>query len=69
MGFDEQKLEKLRGPMEDEGPRITAVRSQSGVRIGEVMRASEAIVDQSLDEISCGRVFAPHAGWVGHVEQ
>ena len=24
MGFDEQKLEKLRGPMEDAGPRITS---------------------------------------------
>jgi uncharacterized protein (DUF362 family) len=69
MGFDEKKLAKLRGPMEDEGPRITAIRSGSEVRVGEIERGSEAAAEKSLDEISWERAFVPHAGWVGHVER
>lgn len=68
MGFDERKLEKLRGPMEDEGPRITAVRSAADVRVGEVSRGAGDVVDRDLDEVSWERGFVPHAGWVGHVE-
>ena len=69
MGFDERKLAKLRGPMEDEGPRITAVRSTSDVRVGEVEADSVEVVDRGLEEISWERAFLPHAGWVGHVER
>ena len=69
MGFDEQKLAKLREPMADEGPRITAVRSESDVRVGEVSRDSAQVEDRRLDEISWERSFVPHAGWVGHVER
>ncbi len=69
MGFDERKLAKLREPMEDDGPRITAVRSVSDVRVGEVARDSAEIEDRGLEEISWERAFIPHAGWVGHVER
>jgi uncharacterized protein (DUF362 family) len=69
MGFDERKLAKLRGPMEDEGPRITAVHSAVDVRVGVVSRGGTEVADQELDEIAWGRVFVPHAGWVGHVER
>jgi uncharacterized protein (DUF362 family) len=69
MGFDEQKLAKLREPMADEGPRITAVRSSSDVRVGEVARDSAEVEDRGLDEISWDRAFVPHAGWIGHVER
>jgi uncharacterized protein (DUF362 family) len=69
MGFDESKLEKLRGPMEDSGPRITAVRSASDVRVGVVDRDETRVQDRSLDEVSWERAFVPHAGWVGHVER
>ncbi len=69
MGFDEQKLAKLREPMEDEGPRITAVRSNSDVRVGEVANGSTEVADRALDEIQWQRAFVPHAGWVGHVER
>jgi hypothetical protein len=68
MGFDERKLAKLREPMEDDGPRITAVRSVSDVRVGEVGRDSAEITDRGLEEISWERAFVPHAGWIGHVE-
>jgi uncharacterized protein (DUF362 family) len=69
MGFDEAKLDKLRGPMEDTGPRITAVRSAADVRVGECRGEDSAIVKRGLDEISWERSFVPHAGWVGMVER
>jgi uncharacterized protein (DUF362 family) len=69
MGFDERKLEKLRGPMDDVGPRITAVRSAADVSVGEVAQAAADVAERSLDEISWERSFVPHAGWVGHVER
>jgi len=69
MGFDERKLEKLRGPMEDEGPRITAVRRADDVRVGEVARGAARPVDRALDEIGWERPFVAHAGWLGHVER
>lgn len=69
MGFDEAKLSKLRGPMEDEGPRITAVRSADDVTVALRRSESEETVDCGLDDVVAERTFAPHAGWVGHVER
>lgn len=69
MGFDEMKLEKLKGPMLDEGPRITVVRDVADVCVGEVDRGGFIAVDRALDEIVWQRVFEPHAGWKGHVER
>jgi uncharacterized protein (DUF362 family) len=69
MGFDENKLPKLREPMRDAGPRITAIRSSKEVCVGEMMIGAESVRDRSLDEISWERAFVPHAGWVGHVER
>ena len=68
MGFDARKLAKLREPMNDEGPRITTVRSSSDVCVGEVASQTAEVVDRRLVEISWERAFVPHAGWVGHVE-
>ena len=69
MGFDEGKLEKLRGPMEDPGPRITGVRAARDVRVSEIARGEQQPVERTLDEIRWERVFLPHAGWAGHVER
>lgn len=69
MGFDEKKLEKLRGPMDDAGPRITAVRRPEEVRVGEVARGAAQTAERSLEEIRWERPFVAHAGWVGHVER
>lgn len=68
MGFDAEKFAKLREPMNDEGQRITAVRSGSDVRIGEIASDSSEVRERTLEDISCEREFVPHAGWVGHVE-
>jgi uncharacterized protein (DUF362 family) len=69
MGFDEQKLAKLREPMADDGPRITAIRSSGDVRVGVAEIGSEELRDRSLEEISWERGFVPHAGWIGQVER
>ena len=68
MGFDEEKLQKLAGPMNDEGPRITAVRSASDVQVGEVANQGGSVSDRTLDDISASEPFEAHAGWIGHVE-
>ena len=68
MGFDEQSLPKLRGPMEDPGPRITAVRSAGDVLVAERSGPDEEIVECELDDITASRPFEAHAGWIGHVE-
>jgi len=68
MGFDESKLPKLRGPMEDEGPRITAVRSAADVEVGEVALVSGNAETRTLDDITTTTAFEAHAGWIGHVE-
>jgi uncharacterized protein (DUF362 family) len=69
MGFDESRLEKLRGPMQDEGPRITRVRAASDVEVVEIEAGAQEPVRRSLDEIFWDRPFVPHAGWAGHVER
>ena len=69
MGFDETKIEKLAGPMRDDGPRITAVRDATDVEVGEVRASIEGVSDRSLDDITANSSFEPHAGWVGHVER
>lgn len=69
MGFDEQRLAVVRGPMEDETARITAVRSAADVVVGECAEDAEGVTDRTLDEITAAEPFEAHAGWIGHVEQ
>lgn len=69
MGFDENKLAKLRRPMEDSGPRITQVRKPTDIKVCEIGRESADVTTRTLDGITCTRIFVPHAGWVGHVER
>jgi hypothetical protein len=74
MGFDEQLIPKLREPMNDSGPRITAVRSPLDVVVGETRVGLDPferpeIEDRELDQIDCKIMFAPHPGWRGHIER
>lgn len=68
MGFDERRIPKVRAAMDDEGPRVTSVRSVDQVVVhshdpnGTARRAA-------LDEIDCARPFVPHRGWRGHIER
>lgn len=69
MGFDERKIEKLVGPMRDEGQRITLVRDAEDVEVAELRAGAQELNMRSLDEITAEKVFEPHAGWVGHIER
>ena len=66
MGFDEERIPKVREAMRDEGPRVTAVRGPSDVELVEIEAGRSRPVP--LDEIG-GIPFRPHAGWVGHIER
>ncbi|MCG8587999.1 MAG: DUF362 domain-containing protein, partial [Proteobacteria bacterium] len=69
MGFDERRIEKLWGPIEDEGPRITAVRDPADVRVHQVDAGSFDVRELSLDQVESDRTFVAHPGWRGHIER
>ncbi|MBJ20228.1 MAG: DUF362 domain-containing protein [bacterium] len=69
MGFDATKLQKLLGPMEDSGPRITRVRRSEDVEVGFVGGPGGAMTDYALDAIATAHAFVPHVGWAGHIER
>jgi uncharacterized protein (DUF362 family) len=69
MGFDEERIPKLREAMRDPGPRVTAVRSASDVSVVEVEAEGGAARTLRLEEVACARPFRPHAGWAGHLER
>lgn len=69
MGFDEQRIPKVREPMRDEQLRVTEVRSPGDVEVVEVFSGAFDARSLRLDEVRAERRFAPHAGWVGHVER
>lgn len=74
MGFDFERLPKLREAMRDPGPRITAVRSEADVRVTEVNADEVASVgspprEGPVSALACARAFVPHFGWRGHVER
>jgi uncharacterized protein (DUF362 family) len=69
MGFDEQRLPKLSEPMRDTHLRITAVRSPADVEVCEVDPSGFGEKRLRLDQIEARRPFAPHSGWLGHIER
>jgi uncharacterized protein (DUF362 family) len=69
MGFDEERLPKLREPMRDTQLRITAVRSPADVEVCEVDPSGLSERRLRLDQLEAPRPFAPHPGWRGHLER
>ena len=72
MGFDERNIPKVKGPMQDEGPRITRVRSPEDVSVVEARAGDEVefgSAERTLDEITADEPFEPHHGWRGHIER
>jgi uncharacterized protein (DUF362 family) len=69
MGFDWQRVPKVRELMRDRGPRVTAVREPSDVRVFETSGEPVAPRERALAEIVCERPFQPHPGWAGHIER
>ncbi len=69
MGFDEDRIPKIREAMTDSGPRITAVRSPKGVLVVESQRGSFEARETSLSSLRADRPFRPHIGWRGQLER
>jgi hypothetical protein len=69
MGFDEQKIPKIREPMADRELRVTAVRRPEDVSVIEIDARSGELARRTLGELRCERAFAAHPGWVGHIER
>jgi hypothetical protein len=69
MGFDEQRIPKIREALADEGLRITAVRDPGEVVIAERVEEDGVSREVGLDGLAAERCFAPHPGWVGHIER
>jgi uncharacterized protein (DUF362 family) len=67
MGFDEQRVPKLREALAATGHPIGAVRSAADVRVLEA-DAEGRPRELSLAELAPERPFAPHSGWRGHLE-
>lgn len=68
MGFDERKIAKVVEAMRDEGPRITAVRSDDDVRVFQTSDDGE-VRSMKLADLESKRAFAAHPGWRGHIER
>jgi len=69
MGFDENRIPKLREAMQDAGPRVTGVRRGEDVRVFEVSTESFEVHPRTLDEVRAEHAFLPHPGWRGFVER
>ena len=69
MGFDWQRVPKVRELMRDSGPRVTAVREPADVRVYEATGSASTPSERTLEEIPCERPFQPHPGWAGHIER
>lgn len=74
MGFDFERLPKLREAMRDPGPRVTAVRDEADVLVAEtnadeVVGAGSRLREGPVSALACARAFVPHFGWRGHVER
>ena len=69
MGFDEERIPKIREPMRDETLRVTEVRTPADVQVREVTDDSDEVIPRRLDELSSPHTFDPHPGWRSHIER
>ena len=67
MGFDEQRIPKIREAMRDAGPRFTGVRRVEDVMVCEFVSGRRS--DTPLEQLDHASRFAPHPGWCGHIER
>jgi uncharacterized protein (DUF362 family) len=68
MGFDWQKIPKVREAMTRDTLRITQVTDPADVEIGECAMEGGPPVAKRLADLAIAHRFEPHAGWQGHVE-
>jgi hypothetical protein len=67
MGFDEERIPKVREAMRAERHRFSAVRAATDVEILEA--DSRGLRRSGLDDLRCPAPFLPHSGWRGHIER
>ena len=69
MGFDWQRVPKVRESLESDTLRVTEVRDPADVTVWESREQAGGDPEpRSLDQIRCDRTFEPHPGWRGHIE-
>jgi uncharacterized protein (DUF362 family) len=69
MGYDEERLPKVREAMRSQILRVTSVRAPEDVAVMEAEAEGGALLRRSLSELEPERCFRPHPGWRGHVEK
>jgi uncharacterized protein (DUF362 family) len=69
MGFDEQRIPKVREAMRDRELRFTAVSSPEDVEVAEVAEDGRTLRSAGLEEYRAREPFLAHPGWRGQVEQ
>ena len=69
MNFDPSRIPKIREVMRTPLLRVSDVRKLSDVEIGEPKQEGEDSEVYALEELTSEITFAPHPGWVGHIER
>ena len=69
MNFDPSRIPKIREVMQTPLLRVSDVRKLSDVEIGEPKQEGEDSEVYALEELTSEITFAPHPGWVGHIER
>jgi uncharacterized protein (DUF362 family) len=69
MGFDEERIPKLREAMRAETLRITRARRPEDVEVYEASLPDAPPRPVSLDALASDAPFRPHPGWRGHLER
>ena len=69
MGYDEQRIPKIREAIADPTLRVTAVSHSEDVRVLELAPNGDRALPRRLDDLGAERPFEPHPGWRGHLER
>jgi len=69
MGFDEERIPKVREAMADRELRVTAVSASQDVEVAEVAEDGTPLRSADLEAFRAGESFLAHPGWRGHLER
>jgi uncharacterized protein (DUF362 family) len=69
MGFDENRIPKVREAMDAAELRVTQVRSAADVRVSRVDATTFEAESLGIDALRSAESFTPHSGWRDHLER
>ncbi len=69
MGFDEERIPKIREALRADTLPLTEVRGPQDVELVEVSAADFSSLPVSLEALAPDVVFRAHSGWRGHIER